>query len=264
MKKVVLIIFGFVFSMNLYAQDSIVNYLDRKLEIVSVKNDAKYIEIKVKKDSIWKLKLYFRDGKLFKTGNSKSSVKNIFIGKFLSFHRNGKILRRLYFNQNGEKDGKSIAWFDNGKRDNSGSFKNDVQVGLWKYYYYSGELAVKLYFDSDGNFEKKIMYDKSGEEISDEYISYKEPIFRKGKEKFKNQFHKIYKKISFNIKTTIYVNFIIDVNGSIRDVWIVNNIPRRLKKEINKFVKSIKGWESAIQTNRKVPVNYSIALKFNG
>ncbi|WP_425658233.1 energy transducer TonB [Tenacibaculum ascidiaceicola] len=68
--------------------------------------------------------------------------------------------------------------------------------------------------------------------------------------------------VSYAINTIIYVNFTIDVDGSIKDVWVVNNIPNKLRNEIIDFFKSIKGWKPAVEMNRKIPSKYSIVLNF--
>ena len=74
MKKILLLIVVFICANGYSQKDSITSYLDRELKITTNKNDAKYIETIVKKDSLWEFALYYRDGKIFKKRFSKNNV----------------------------------------------------------------------------------------------------------------------------------------------------------------------------------------------
>ena len=69
----------FVFTIKVYSQDSIVNYLDKKGKIVS-KNNAIEIETIVKKDTLWKVTKYYRNGKIKKHGHFKTKDKKTPVG----------------------------------------------------------------------------------------------------------------------------------------------------------------------------------------
>lgn len=250
-------------SLHLFSQkDSISTYLDRRYEITTKKENAKYIKTWVKKDSLWNVTIYFRDGKIFTKGFSKKLGKRTeYVGKHLTFHRNGKLAKKVYYDNNHQMHGKIVTLFDNGKRNYTGVYNADAPQGLWKYYYYNGKLAGKFYYDVNGDIEKYLLFNENGEELKEEdYIKRIKPVFKKGEEEFNSVINYMISNLSYTINTTIYVNFIIDIDGSIRDVWIVNNIPKKLKKEIIEFFESIKGWSPLIDMNRKIPSKYGIAL----
>ena len=263
MKKTLLLFIVFI-SINGYSQkDSISNYLDRKFRITSNKNDAKYIETSVKKGTLWEKVLYYRDGKIFKKGFSKNNRGSSYVGKYLVFHRNGKISKRAFYDAEGELEGKVLTLFDNGNRNYTGFHKKGVPSGLWKYYHYNGNLAAKFYYDINGDIERYILFNEKGEELKDDtYTKFIKPTFKKGKEEFSSKMSYLIDNVSYAINTIIYVNFTIDVDGSIKDVWVVNNIPNKLRNEIIDFFESIKGWKPAVEMNRKIPSKYSIALNF--
>ena len=252
------------FSNLIFAQkDSITTYLNRNFKVSKVKNDTHYFSIRVKRDSLWENRIYYRDGKLFSRNYSKNFNGDILIGKSLKFHRNGKLAEKKNYNIKGNEDGKIITWFNNGKRNYTGSFFNGNSQGLWKYYRFNGKLACKFYYDENGDIKKYILFDENGIETKEkDYIKFIKPQFKGGIEKFKSKIKYLTDNLSYAINTTIYINFIIDVNGSIKEVNIVNNVPTKLKNEIKEFFESIKGWKPAIEMNRKIPYNYNIPLTF--
>ncbi|WP_299007865.1 hypothetical protein [uncultured Tenacibaculum sp.] len=261
MKKILLLIVVFICANGYSQKDSITSYLDRELKITTNKNEAKYIETIVKKDSLWEFALYYRDGKIFKKRFSKNNVGKKYVGKSLEFHRNGKLSKRSFYNVEGELEGKILTLFDNGNKNYTGFHKNGVPSGLWKYYHYNGNLAAKFYHDANGDIEKYILFNEKGEELKDDvYTKFRKPVFKKGEEEFSSKINYLMDNLSYAINTKIDINFIIDVDGSIRDVWVANTIPNKLGEEISNFFESIKGWEPAEEMNRKIPYIYSIAL----
>lgn len=262
--KSALIAFMLLSVVKFYGQkDSIVNYLDRQFNTTSIKNDVKYIETKVKKEGLWKIVLYYRDGKVYKKAYAKKKKGDNYVGKYLSYHRNGKLAEKSYYNSKNEIHGKIVTFFDNGNRNYTGMYNNGLPDGLWKYYQYNGTLAGKFYYDSKGDIEKYILFDEEGNELKEEvYTKYIKPIFREGREEFSSKMTYLMDNVSYAINTTIYINFVIGVEGEIRDVWVTNNISDKLRVEIKEFFESIKGWSPAVEMNRKIPSKYGIALNF--
>lgn len=261
--KQVLLILVMCNTLHLFSQkDSITSYLDRSFKITSKKENIKYIETKVKKDSLWKVNIYYRDGKILSKGFIKSLGKDReYTGKHLSFHRNGKLAKKVFYNNDNELHGKLIALFDNGKRNYTGSFTKGNPKGLWKYYHYNGNLASKFYYDINGDIEKYLLFNENGEQLENkEYIKYLKPKFKTGEKGFNSIVSYMIGDLSYAINTTIYIDFIIDVDGSIKNVWVVNKIPKKLKREIIEFFESIKGWSPAIEMNRKIPFIYKTAF----
>ncbi|MGB0891383.1 MAG: hypothetical protein ACPGUU_03450 [Flavobacteriaceae bacterium] len=263
MKKLVYLFLGLITSINIYSQDSIVNYLDQNFKITEVKNDTHYLKITVKRDSVWENRIYHRDGKILFKNYSYKPYKNSYVGKFLRFHRNKNISKRVFFNKKSNEEGKIITWFDNRKRNYTGSYKDGIPKGIWKYYHYNGKLASKFYYNTNGDIDKYILYDTNGLETNEkDYIKFLKPKFKGGIDKFNSKLNYLIDNLSYGINTKLYINFTIDVDGNIKDVIVVNNIPKKLKKEISDFFESIKGWESAIEMNRKIPYKYRFSISF--
>ena len=90
---------------NFFAQDSIVNYLDHKENIVK-KNNAFSVETIVKKDSVWQHTSYYNGGKIKKTGFFKSKKRIEQIGISYSFSLKGDLIEVKSFDSNSELTGK--------------------------------------------------------------------------------------------------------------------------------------------------------------
>lgn len=266
MKKTILLFIVFI-CVNAYSQkDSIVNYLDVKGNVIKDKTEAKSFEILTKKDdSLWLVRSYRRNGKISNYTHYLTKEKKVKIGESISYNKHGKISALLYYNEKGEKHGKSQVWFDNGNLNMQGVYLKGKREGVWKIYHYNGKLAGRGIAKND-SIIKTTYYNDKGEKINDpnSIIKEKPPVFKGGKEKYYQQLKKLTKGISYKVKGKVYVYYVIDINGNIRDVTIDEKLPKKLEKEIIIFFEELKGWEPAMHLNRKIPYNYSQPLNFRG
>ena len=260
MQKILLIIVMFVFTIKVYSQDSIVNYLDKKGKIVS-KNNAIEIETIVKKDTLWKVTKYYRNGKIKKHGHFKTKDKKTPVGEFVIFNRVGKVTNILFYNSHGEKNGRARSWFDNGNINSIRMFLNDKRESIWKYYHYNGNEACRLYFKKD-SVMKTVIFDENGNSVKEKLVKKKKAEFKGGQDKFTRKVKKLNDYIKYRIKGKVYVHFVINVEGKIQDVTIDEDLPDHLNKQIVSYFEDIEGWEPAIHMNRKVPIKFSIPFNF--
>ena len=151
MKKKILALLV-LFAFQLSAQDSIVNYLDHKGNIVK-KNNAFSVETIVKKDSVWEHTRYYNGGKLKEKRFFKSKKRVKPIGISYSFSVKGDLSVVKSFDNNSELTGNYKSWFYNKQINAEGIYRNGVKVGIWKYYHFNGLLATKQYY-SDGKLIK--------------------------------------------------------------------------------------------------------------
>ena len=255
-----MIIFVLTSSLKGYSQDSIVNYLDRNGKVINKKN-AVEIETIVKKDTIWKVTYYYRNGKIKKYGHFKTKDKKAPVGEFVKFNRTGKISSIFFYNFNSKKTGHYKSWFDNGNISSIGMYINDKKESIWKYYHYNGNEACRLYFKKD-SILKTVISDVRGNIITDKLVKKKKAEFKGGKDKFIGNIKKLTDNIDYQIRGKVYVNFVINVDGKINDVSIDEDLPAQLNKQIVSYFENLEGWEPSIQMNRKVPTHFSIPLNF--
>ena len=100
MKKIFLLLLVFI-NINGYSQkDSIINYLDKKGNIINNKEKAMSFEIITKSaDSLWLVRKYKRSGKLYNYTHYLTKEKKIKIGESVSFNKNGKISALTFYNK---------------------------------------------------------------------------------------------------------------------------------------------------------------------
>tara|TARA_R110001632_G_scaffold66891_3_gene157329 strand:+ start:17450 stop:18253 length:804 start_codon:yes stop_codon:yes gene_type:complete len=260
MKKITLLFF-ISFSINLFAQDSIVNYLDYKGNSVH-KKDAFSVETIVKKDSVWQHTSYYRGGKIKFKGQYQNRNLTNPVGRFYRFFRNGILNEVKTYNSSNQLSGKFKSWFGNEKTNSEGIYVDGLKAGIWKYYHYNGILATKQYF-SKGKLIKTVFYNEAGEKIEAELVEYQKPLFKGGgMQDFWERIRDIHNRIRFQINGVIVLNFDIDINGNIVNVTTSDKIPSALERALRNYFKEVKGWIPAISMNRRVPHSQSIPLDF--
>lgn len=261
MKNILFLFLILLVPFNIYGQDSIVNYLDKEGKIID-KINAVEIETIVKKDSLWEVTKYYRNGKIKQIGHFKTKYKTIPIGEFLTFNRKGKISRIIYYDFYGMKNGLSRSWFDNGNISSFEIYQNDKKEGKWKYYHYNGNEACRLYYKNN-SILKTIIYDEKGIEIHANLIEFQEPSFKEGLDIFRKRLGQLHNNLDYQVVGKIYLSFIIDIDGNITDVETSEKLPKELDRRIRIYLENIKGWDPAFHMNRRYPYNFELPLNFS-
>lgn len=297
-------IFLLLATLNLYAQnDTIINYLDSKSKIIvngDEKKDFKFIESIIKiSDSLWQVKVYRNNGKLYVFRNSKTNDGRLIIGQELRFHINDSLSSITNYNEKGIRDGKTISWFMNKNKNYEGNFLDGNREGLWKFYHYNGVLAAKgfykrdtllkvNYFDEKG-IEKKIKITCNSDVlVNNKNVNYTEkfsnidstliksnenytytkkdciklPYFEGGEKNFIKSVRKMPLNIVSSLQGKLNVNFLIDFDGSIKNVWFSEKLPKYLENKILSFFEKLEGWHPATHFDRKIPYEFHLPINF--
>ena len=61
---------------------------------------------------------------------------------------------------------------------------------------------------------------------------------------------------------TVYVQFVVNSDGSIQDVVVLKGVSEQLNKEAVRVVKKMPNWSPGEQAGKKVRVRYQIPIKF--
>lgn len=260
MKKKILVLLVLC-AFQLSAQDSIVNYLDFK-DVKTKKQYAYYVETLVKKERFWEHTLYHRNRKIREKGHYLNKNKKKPIGQFYRFSREGNIQWSCTYNSEHKQHGTATSWFNDKKINYTGNFENGTKVGIWKYYHTNGKIACKQYFQK-GKLMKSVIFDAEGQKIKTDLIEFQDPKFKGGGfNKFSERIKEIHNRIDFQINGLIFINFDIDIDGTIKNVVIDDNITKDLKRRLTIYFEGIKGWSPAISMNRKIPYSLTIPLNF--
>lgn len=65
-----------------------------------------------------------------------------------------------------------------------------------------------------------------------------------------------------NITGTVYVNFIIETDGSLNDIKVIRGIHRLLDDEAIRVVKLMPKWTPGVQRGKSVAVSFNIPINF--
>lgn len=167
-------------------------------------------------------------------------------------------------------DGKGLykEYFKNnlyGQLKRQGRYRNYYPVGEWEGFDEKGGLAYQESFSEQGEFLHGISYDASGKryEYTEQEIP---PSPAKGMERF---YRFIGRKLKYpkaaakdGIQGRVFVQFIVDKDGSIIEVEVVKGISKECDEEALRVMKSLKNWNPGIQKGQPVQVRMVMPLMY--
>ena len=116
---------------------------------------------------------YYREGEI-------DTTNIFFINSFVDYRINGSKLQEGRYNEQGKKEGQFSVYYDDGKIYSQGKYQNNIPVGLWKFYYPTGQIRHVVNF-SDDPFTICESYDSLGTSLIKEGTGYWEEYFLFGK-----------------------------------------------------------------------------------
>jgi TonB family protein len=164
--------------------------------------------------------------------------------------------------KNGE--GKMISYFENGKIELEGSYKNYELNGIRKAYREDGTVFyIETY--KRGELIEGESWDKEGKHYTYKDVNEQAPMYKGGFEKLKiflAKNLKYPKEAAMNsIQGTVYVQFVINRLGKVEEVKVIKGVPE-LNEEAIRVVSSMPDWEAGMQAGQKVSVRYTMPLHF--
>jgi len=173
----------------------------------------------------------FRRYKEYKDGNLN--------GKTQEWDEEGQILLDIDYT-NGKKDGKLLSYWNNGNAKRNDEYKN-------------GELISGKCFNIDGEeipyFDYEIFPTFIGGEVEMAQFILKNIIYPE----------KARKK---EIEGKVLVGFVVNIDGAISDVKIVQGVYEELDKEAYRVVKAMPNWTPGMQDGEAVRVYFTIPISF--
>ena len=164
-------------------------------------------------------------------------------------------------------DGVYVRYFDDGQMDIKGTYKNFLKDGLWQSWYIDGKLYYTETFQ-EGKLTFGKSYDENGKEYhySEEVEKIPVPI-----DGIKN----LYKYINDNLKYPkqarrsgiegkVLAGFVVNADGSIKDIKILKGIDNECDNEVLKLVSSpdFPKWVSGLRRGKPVDVNITLPIVF--
>ncbi len=103
-------------------------------------------------------------------------------------------------------------------------------------------------------------------EVIDFYIIEQKPEFPGGNETIHKWIseHLVFPKIAKenNIDGTVYVEFVIDIDGSVTDIKIIRGVDPSLENEAYRVVSMMPKWKPGKQNGKPVKVIFRLPIKF--
>lgn len=229
-----------IISFVTFGQDT--TYYDYDWNKVSHMNIAHYYEV-IQRDQADTNKatetIYFKSGQI-KTQKSYSSYKDKKLeGKLKEWYENGQI-RKDIEHKDGKLNGQLLTYWDNGKPKRIDSFKN-------------GKLIDGKCINSDGKETIHYDYEKMPEFPGglNELMQY---LVKETKYPNKSRRNEI--------EGLVLVGFVVNKNGTISDIKIVQSVNDELDEEAMRVVKKMPKWEPGMIDGEAVRVSFNLPFKF--
>ena len=178
----------------------------------------------------------------------------------------GKIKSETEYDVYAQKriSGKAFTWYDNGKKKSEINYKYGYMDGKVLTYWDNGEIKRNDFY-KEGNFVKGNCFTQDGRDTT--YYAFEMmPQFPGGESelfKFLRENVKYPRKARDNgISGRVYVSYIIDKDGSLRDIKIIKGISQEIDEEAMRVIKLMPKWIPGMQDGIAVQVQYNIPINF--
>ena len=263
MRKEVLILFLFISFLSFSQNKEIITYYNSKGQITKEALKAVIIQkVSKESDSLWLFRRFRRNNQLAVYWYSKTKDSQNKIGQMVTFDLNDSISSIKYFNNQGLENGKFSSWFDNRNKNSEGRYVNGKKEGLWRRYYYTGELSAKAMFKNDSLINERFYTKDGAVKEKDKNCCRKNPEFKGGIKKYRKMVQKFLKTLDYKIKGSIIVNYTIGIDGKLTNVRIYDFLPLDLKNKIIDFFNNIDGWQPGFLGGREMPFQNSFTIHF--
>ena len=224
------------------------------------------------KDSIVKTNVEYRNGLPFNVIAMNDSLGNpIDFGSFKNgtgllkrYFVNGKIDAEINF-EKGTKNGLTIS-YDKGVLSSKGAYRNGRRIGKWTYYNSMGaESWSTVYTEEDVKSDSLKNEFKS---VAIDLMIMSE-VMPKAQGAEKGMMLYIIKNIIYpdkskenGISGTVYVTYVVSVDGSLRDIRVLRGVAPEINREAIRVVNEMPPWTPGFQNGFPVDVQFNLPIKF--
>ena len=266
MKTLLILIAVFSF-LRVYSQDTI--YFDKDWKKTS-KSGAKFYRIHSKEGSKTKIADYYITDTLQMTGFAKA-------------YDPGESDDSLI------KDGPFVYYTSKGKISSKGSYENNKRVGEWMTFYPEGQLHMTENYDSqerrsgsfviyypdgkvrrsdfyiNGEYQKGNCYTASGNDTT--WFPYFIMPMYPGGDEARNRF--LVENITYPIKAikkgiqgTVYVSFVVDSDGRLSNVKLLQGVSPLIDNEALRVVQRMPKWKPGLVDGKPIRVLFNMPVYF--
>jgi TonB family protein len=146
-----------------------------------------------------------------------------------------------------------------------GNLKSGKRDGIWKGKDLGSHITYVETYDN-GSLVSGTSIGKDGDSIKYNKIRDEEPRYKGGLKAFYNylgnNIHYPDYERAHNIHGKVLVLFIVEKNGSLSDVKILNSVSENIDNEALRVIKNSPNWIPGMQYGRKVRVQYTVPINF--
>lgn len=260
MKHLILLFFlGASFFAN--AQDSLLIYVDSLWKEVPNENATFYRKLT---KNAWLVNDFYLSGQIQMSGTYKSKRLKKKQGHFIYYYENGQKESEGDFINN-KKEGEWNYWYKTGKIDKKGNYVKNKYDKEWQFYFESGQISAKENYNK-GKLVDHQFWNEDGSKVEGNPKA-EEPVeFVGGQKAFQSYFFSELKypkkSIEADFSGTVYIEFIIEIDGTITNLKVTKSLSILLDREVLRVITKIPKWKPGKQHNRLVRTLYVIPISF--
>jgi len=155
------------------------------------------------------------------------------------------------------EDGDFIFFQANGHISHKGSYKNGGLVGDWSVYNSAGELINEINYDFDINETKKPSPETADIDAIAEFAGNDLSVYLASEIVYPPRAYK------YLVEGKVYVQFLINEDGSISNALVVRGLDKDLDKEALRIIRNMPDWQPARKDGETVPMVYTCPVVFS-
>jgi len=269
------------------SKDTLVRYFDARLEPCK-KKEFVFIGVVIRDNNGWSGIIYDDSTRVIMRGrylnedcqvkdgwflyyfpNGKRSLggkfeRNIRQGIWMRWYTSGQIRDSLPFINN-LAHGPSFSWFENGRLESEGIYRQSKYDYHWTFYHENGQVATREKYE-DGKLSDLECFDTSGNSMGINCAILRNPEI-KGKY---GGFMKFMKDsiilppeaIKREITGSVQIEFMVTREGQVKDFRVLSSPDPILTNEVMRVMKSVPGWYPAISHNRLKDFTFRMNVPF--
>ena len=154
------------------------------------------------------------------------------------------------------EDGDFLFFHTNGQISHKGSYKDGELTGDWSIYNRAGELIKEINYDFDNDETKKPSPETTDVDLMAEFAGNDLTGHLASELVYPPRAHK------YLIEGKVYVQFLINEDGSVSNELVVRGLDKDLDKEALRVIRNMPDWRPARKDGETVPMVYTCPVKF--
>jgi len=164
------------------------------------------------------------------------------------------------------EDGDFLFFHTNGQISHKGCYKNGELVGDWTIFNRAGKIIEIVNYDFDLNETDKPSHDNNDIDEMAEFVGKDFTIETEKvtdlREYLASEIVYPPKAYKYDVQGKVYVQFLINKDGSISNALVVRTLDKDLDKEAIRIIRNMPNWKPARKNGKPVPMAYTCPVVF--